>query len=180
MINYNDTSQGIVKLISGNLGESELTEYGATAEMVSLGMRLKNKIGRVYGYKCDAELGDDRCKVDLSSFTVTGAVSSVVDRREFNDLSLTQADGYFKYGQVTFTSGNNAGWTRECKSYADGNFKMLFPFPYEIQSMDEYEAIAGCDNYFATCKSKFDNAIHYRGFPHLPGRDEISKYPDAS
>ena len=180
MINYNDPTMGIVKLISGNLGESELTEYGATAEMVSLGMRLKNKIGRVYGYKCDAELGDDRCGVTLADYTETGSITSVTDRRQFTDSGRTEADDYFKYGTITFTSGNNSGWTREVKAFASGQFTLLFPFPYDVAVDDTYETTAGCDNYFATCKSKFDNAINYRGFPHLPGRDEISKYPDAN
>lgn len=180
VINYADTSMGIVKLISGNLGESELTEYGATAEMVSLGAKLKTKVGRVYGYKCDAELGDTRCGVDLSSYTVTGSITSVTDRRQCTDSGRSEADDYFKYGQITFTSGANSGWTREIKSFASGAFGLLFPMPYDIEVGDTYEASAGCSNYPEDCKDKFDNFVNYRGFPHLPGRDEITKYPDAS
>ena len=35
---------------------------------------------------------------------------------------------------------------------------------------------AGCDKSFATCKAKFDNAVNFRGFPHLPGNDAGYNY----
>ena len=35
---------------------------------------------------------------------------------------------------------------------------------------------AGCDKTFATCKAKFDNALNFRGFPHLPGNDAAYAY----
>lgn len=179
-INYEDTGQGIVKLVSGNLGKAEITEYGATAEMLSLSNQLQTEIGEVYSYKCPAELGDARCTVDLSAYRVSGTVEAVTDRKTFTDSARTEVDDYFKYGTVTFTSGLNAGWTREVKTFSGGQFDMLFAFPFEIAPDDTYTADPGCSNYPEDCKNKFDNFINYRGFPHLPGRDEISKYPDAT
>jgi uncharacterized phage protein (TIGR02218 family) len=41
---------------------------------------------------------------------------------------------------------------------------------------DTFEVVAGCDRTFATCKSKFNNVRNFRGFPHIPGRDEGLKY----
>ena len=35
---------------------------------------------------------------------------------------------------------------------------------------------AGCDKAFATCKAKFDNALNFQGFPHLPGNDAAYGY----
>jgi transposase-like protein len=30
-----------------------------------------------------------------------------------------------------------------------------------------------------TRKAKFDNAANFRGFPHVPGSDQVLRYPDA-
>ena len=180
MLNYEDTSQGIVKLLSGHLGPAEAREYGGKAEMLSLGNLLNTQIGEVYSYKCRAELGDTRCGVDLDSYEVSGSVTSVTDRKQFTDSGRSEADNYFKYGTVTFTTGNNSGWTREIKAFSSGQFDLLFAFPFEIADGDTYTAVPGCNNYPDNCKNKFLNFVNYRGEPHLPGRDEVTKYPDAN
>jgi uncharacterized phage protein (TIGR02218 family) len=35
---------------------------------------------------------------------------------------------------------------------------------------------AGCDKRFETCRTKFANAVNFRGFPHLPGNDFVVAY----
>ena len=37
----------------------------------------------------------------------------------------------------------------------------------------------GCDKRFATCVSRFNNAANFRGEPHLPGNDLLTRYPGA-
>ncbi len=36
---------------------------------------------------------------------------------------------------------------------------------------------AGCDKRFSTCRAKFDNALNFQGFPHMPGSDFVLAYP---
>jgi uncharacterized phage protein (TIGR02218 family) len=42
---------------------------------------------------------------------------------------------------------------------------------------DTFTVTAGCDKRFATCVQKFDNAVNFRGFPHIPGNDFVMSYP---
>jgi uncharacterized phage protein (TIGR02218 family) len=37
----------------------------------------------------------------------------------------------------------------------------------------------GCDKRFQTCVSRFANAANFRGEPHLPGNDLLTRYPGA-
>jgi uncharacterized phage protein (TIGR02218 family) len=37
----------------------------------------------------------------------------------------------------------------------------------------------GCDKRFETCVSRFGNAVNFRGEPHLPGNDLLTRYPGA-
>jgi uncharacterized phage protein (TIGR02218 family) len=37
----------------------------------------------------------------------------------------------------------------------------------------------GCDKRFETCVTRFGNAVNFRGEPHLPGNDLLTRYPGA-
>lgn len=183
LVNYKDLTMGRFKLVAGNLGEIKANMYGGEFQFKGLAEYLQNNIGRSYSYKCDCEeLGDDRCKLNIAGFVLTGTVTSVVaaaDKLIFDDSAKSQADDFFTYGTVEFTSGNNNGWTKEVKAFANGRFTLFEDMPYEIEAGDAFTAIAGCDRYPDTCRTKFNNYVNYQGFEHLPGRDELMKYPDA-
>jgi uncharacterized phage protein (TIGR02218 family) len=37
----------------------------------------------------------------------------------------------------------------------------------------------GCDRMLATCAGRFGNVLNFRGEPHLPGIDLLTRYPGA-
>ena len=41
------------------------------------------------------------------------------------------------------------------------------------------EVSEGCDKSFATCVARFGNGANFRGEPHLPGIDLLTRYPGA-
>ena len=47
-----------------------------------------------------------------------------------------------------------------------------------IAAGDEFTVTAGCDKQFATCQAKFANGVNFRGFPHMPGNDFVTSYPN--
>ena len=52
---------------SGRLGEVSRNGEPFQAELLSLKVDLERRIGRFYLRKCDAQLGDERCGVDLAN-----------------------------------------------------------------------------------------------------------------
>ena len=44
---------------------------------------------------------------------------------------------------------------------------------------DLVEISEGCDKMLATCAGRFGNALNFRGEPHLPGIDLLTRYPGA-
>jgi len=48
-----------------------------------------------------------------------------------------------------------------------------------IAAGDTFTVTAGCDKRFATCNGRFNNAVNFRGFPHIPGNDFVIRYPVA-
>jgi hypothetical protein len=44
---------------------------------------------------------------------------------------------------------------------------------------DLVEISEGCDRMLGTCAGRFGNAANFRGEPHLPGIDLLTRYPGA-
>lgn len=175
LVNWKDTSMGVLIVAKGILGEIHTGRNSFNTEMRGLAQYLAQTIGRLYMTTCDADLGDARCTIALGPFTVAGSVTSVTSRRIFFDSARAEANDYFTYGQITFTSGNNNGLSNEVKAFvqAGGEIDLHLPMPYDVQVGDAYSMIAGCDKTFATCVAKFANGINFQGFPHIPGVDRM-------
>ena len=173
MVNYQSPADGILPLKSGRLGEVTLQGEMFVAEIRGLTAELQQTIGDVYTKTCRAKLGDARCGVNLTPFTVTGTVTSVTSAYAFGDTARTELGDYFSYGLLTFTSGANAGLSMEIREYSVGHFTLFLPMAYAIAVGDNYTAVAGCDKNFMTCIGRFNNALNFRGEPHVPGTDKI-------
>lgn len=173
MVDYTAPDAGELKLKSGWLGELRLKGGGFVAEIRGISSLLQQAIGQVYTSTCRARLGDARCGVDLESVTVSGAVSAVEAAHVFSDVGRGEAKNYFAYGLVRFTSGANAGLSMEVREFVGGRFSLFLPMPNAIAIGDAYAAVAGCDKLFDTCCSRFNNAVNFRGEPHVPGIDKM-------
>ena len=173
LVNWADLSMGALSLRSGFIGEVKTGRTKFTAELRGLSQKLQQSIGRVYGIDCDADLGDARCQISLSGFTVSASVSTVTDGAHFTAAALTQADGYFDAGLITFTSGANAGRKMEVKTFTTGVVNLQQPMPFALAVDDTFSIHAGCDKSLATCRDRFNNVINFRGFPYIPGSDRM-------
>jgi hypothetical protein len=161
IINYETPSDGVMQLISGNLGNALIMDdHLATIEFRSLAQKLNVSIGRTYTHECDANLGDSRCGITLAS----------------------EATDYFNYGLMTWTGGLNNGLAMEVKDYAlsGGFFQLANPMPFTVQIGDTYSVHRGCDKSYTTCLTPFANQINFRGFHQIPGMDKIQTIPDKN
>jgi uncharacterized phage protein (TIGR02218 family) len=180
LVNYQDLSQGILKLRRGWLGEVTIRDGMYVAELRGMTQRLQMTVGEVYAPDCSADLGDARCGADLTTFEESGTVGTVTSATAFETM-LVQATGWYDGGELTWTAGANAGQTVAVRSWdaAMGTLTLFLPALYPMQAGDAFTIRPGCDKSFATCQTKFDNAVNFRGFPHVPGNDQVLSYPDA-
>lgn len=142
---------------------------------------LRMNVGDLIGRNCRWDLGDAHCLASLGTFTHNGAVTSITTQRLsfVTNLSSTEATTY-AYGKFTWLTGANAGIVCECKAYTSGHLVTLqLQTPFDIQVGDTFTAIAGCDKTFEMCRVRFDNVIHFGGFPHTPGTEKLISTPNA-
>lgn len=173
LINYADTSMGNVMLRRGWLGEVSLTKDNFTVEVRGLMQRFSHTLGELYSPGCRAVLGDARCKINMTSYTVTGTLTSVTSHSIVKDNSRTEASGYFTNGVITFTGGANQGISIEVRKFAQGQIILTLPLPHLPIVGDAYSLQAGCDQTFYTCKNRFNNTVNFRGEPHVPGTTRL-------
>jgi uncharacterized phage protein (TIGR02218 family) len=171
-----------VLLGKGTLGEVRREGGAFAAELRGLADRLNEESGRRYGASCSADLGDSRCTVDLDdpAFRGDGTVVSLGGTSMFTASGLGAFDdGWFSAGRLQWTSGANAGLAVEVKQHrkdGDVTLELWQAMPEPLATGDAFVVTAGCDKRFATCRDKFDNVANFRGFPHMPGNDFVTRY----
>ncbi|MFO1242339.1 MAG: DUF2163 domain-containing protein [Rickettsiales bacterium] len=173
MVNYMSPSDGILPLRTGWLGEVRYTSGKFVAEVRGLTQRLQQRVGELYSPGCRADFGDSRCKINLATFTTTGTLTGATSRTVLLDSARTENSGVFSFGRITFTSGANDGISMEIKQYTKGKMMLVLPLPYQPQAGNAYTITQGCDKSFSTCKTRYNNAVNFRGEPHVPGLDRI-------
>jgi uncharacterized phage protein (TIGR02218 family) len=169
-----------VLIAKGVLGEVRREGQAFAAELRSLADRLNEESGRRFTATCSADLGDPRCHIDLTSATFrgSGAVAALTGTSSFIASGLgSYADGWFTAGRLEWQSGANAGLAVEVKRHAaSGALDLWQAMPEPIEIGDTFVVTAGCDKRFETCRDRFDNIVNFRGFPHIPGNDFVTRY----
>lgn len=173
MVNYASIGDGKLPLKTGWLGEVRYTDGKFVAEVRGLTQRLQQKVGELYSPTCRADFGDSRCKIDLAARTYAGTLTEAASRSSVKDSARTEEAGIFSFGRIAFTSGGNDGISMEIKQFSKGIFTLVLPLPYMPLIGDTYTVSEGCDKTFKTCTGRFENAVNFRGEPHVPGLDRM-------
>lgn len=155
------------KIRHTHIGKITLNNGKFTAELEGLEHKLERHIGEFYSPLCRAELGDSQCSLTITS--VTGTVATTDGSRTLTDPKRTEAPGYFAYGILTFTSGENVHHQFEIKYYHPSTLELTLATPHPIKIGDTYTLTPGCDKRFETCTTRYNNAVNFRGEPHIPG-----------
>ncbi len=180
VVNWRAPDQ-FMRLNMREIGEVSRAGGAFVAELRSLAHRLDQPQGRVYGRRCDASLGDGRCRVDLAAYRGAGTVVLVRDRSRLVVAGLQGfAGGFFGQGVLRLQAGGELEIDAHVKN-ADGTAELSLWLPSErdIAVGEAFSVTAGCDKAFATCRQKFGNQLNFRGFPHVPGSDFAYSFADG-
>lgn len=158
----------------GNITRTAEGEY--RTEMRGLTQALSQGIVRNYSVSCDAELGDARCKVDMTTHTFTNSVAVVTSRRAFQIATPLGTVLQIAGGRVLWTSGENDGLSMEIKEYLSLQVTLYLPMPRDINVGDTLEIRRGCDKQQLTCINQYNNILNFRGHGvFVPGDFEVLK-----
>lgn len=182
LVNWQDPTMA-ASLRKATVGRITRRDTAYVVELKSAMHALDQISGRTVSRRCDAALGDGRCRFDLAQegFFAVGAVAAATTPEILRVTGLDGfAAGWFAQGTVEWTSGALAGRNSQVVGHtrSAGGVDLALqagegPAPADG---DAFVVRAGCDKAFATCKAKFANALNFQGFPHLPGNDSAYGY----
>ncbi|RED16037.1 DUF2163 domain-containing protein [Parasphingopyxis lamellibrachiae] len=169
-----------VPLARGELGAVSIEGDGFTAELKGPAAVFERPVSELTSPECRAQFGDTRCRVDLAPHIRITLITARVDEVTVDVASAAATPNAYGYGRLRWMSGDNSGLTSAILRSAGNRLTLRETPPFAIVPGAMVEITAGCDRIFATCRDRFSNAGNFRGEPHLPGNDLLTRYPGAS
>ena len=175
-VDWEDAAAEPTRLLGGELGEVSVSGESFSAELRGAASKLNEAVCPKTSPECRASFGDKSCRVDLAGRTVRARVVAC----EGAELRLDREfDDRFLFGRLRYLSGTNCGVMSVILA-VDGDVVRVRDLPRaDVVPGCTVELREGCDKRFQTCESRYANAANFRGEPHLPGNDLLTRYPGA-
>lgn len=171
----------------GTIGEIVRAGGAFRAELRGLTEALNQSQGRAYQRGCSAVLGDGQCRFDLDrpGYAADWPVLAAVEGRLFRFADPGGfPERWFEKGRLRVLDGPAAGaigLIKNDRSEAGARIIELWErVGADPRPGDRVRLEPGCDKRAETCRTKFNNFLNFRGFPHVPGEDWLISYPVSS
>lgn len=175
-IDWTDPDGAELPLMAGEIGGVSVSGGGFTAELAGAMATLDAPVCPSTSPECRAELGDRDCRVDLSARRMRASVVA----QDGNQLTLSIGPGGdYIAGTLSVASGTMTGFRSPILGVAGAVVTLRDPPRAAVTAGTRVWLTEGCDKRFATCCERFANAVNFRGEPHLPGNDLLTRYPGA-
>jgi len=175
-VDWGDPQAPALALVGGGLGPVTMKDGEFTADLIGAAAALSAPACPDTSPECRAELGDRACRVDLAEKRERFEAVSL----DGNRLTLDRVVGdRFAFGEACIVGGTACGWRSRVLGVEDATVVLRDPPLAEIASGTSVRLTEGCDKRFATCRTRFANSANFRGEPHLPGNDLLTRYPGA-
>lgn len=163
----------------GELGEVVVRGNAFEAELRGPTALLDGAVVEQTSPECRAALGDERCRVDMAGRVRITRIAAVPAEDEIEVESASLEANAYSYGRLRWLGGANQGLESEIVASSGTALTLREAPPRSPEPGDLIELREGCDKSLATCSGRFGNAANFRGEPHLPGMDLLTRYPGA-
>lgn len=165
-----------LELARGVMGGVERKDGRYAVTLRGAGSLLDRAVAPVTSPTCRARLGDVACRIDMRARQRIMRVDAVTgDRLRCAGL----ADGRYPFGHVRWLGGANTGLVQMIVDQAGDDLFLAEPPAFPVAAGTRVLLVEGCDKRLETCATRFANAANFRGEPHLPGMDLLTRYPGS-
>jgi uncharacterized phage protein (TIGR02218 family) len=175
-VDWADPAAEAISLLGGEIGTVAIDGIRFTADLQGAAARLEEPVCPATSAECRAHFGDKQCRVDLAGRTIVASVIGATAGELTLDRSI---DDGFVFGRLRYMNGANCGLTNIILSVSGTVIRVRDLPRAAVESGCRVELREGCDKRFETCVTRFNNAVNFRGEPHLPGNDLLTRYPGA-
>lgn len=174
----------VLQVARGTLGEVSVSGDAFEAELKGPTAALDAPVAELTSPTCRASLGDKRCRVDMAARVRLARVVEVEETVVTcamigSPQPFPNGEGLHAHGWLRWIGGPNSGLESAVRASDGATVTLRQPPAFMPVAGDLIELIEGCDRRFETCVARFVNAENFRGEPHLPGLDLLTRYPGA-
>jgi uncharacterized phage protein (TIGR02218 family) len=178
MVDWEAPDGETLAVARGELGEVSIKAGAFEAELRSAIAQLDAPVAEQTSPGCRARLGDKRCRIDMAGRTrLTRIVATPAE--DMVEVAEAGIGNEYGFGRLRWLGGPNSGLASEVLRSAGAVLILAEPPAFLAAAGDLVEIAEGCDRILATCAGRFANAANFRGEPHLPGMDLLTRYPGA-
>lgn len=164
-----------VVIAEGRLGRVTREGQRFEALMASRDPALERPACASTSPECRAMLGDRQCRVALPPLRMRTVVTgSGADGGWL--LAAHPGEGTLQFGRLRWLEGPRQG-IDELIIAQEGASVRTERGGEPLLTGARVELTQGCDKRAATCAERFANIANFRGEPHLPGFDLLTRYP---
>lgn len=166
-----------VMLARGELGDVAMEGNGFSAELRGPTALLEKPVVEQTSPECRAQLGDKRCRIDMAARVRVTRIAAVIDEDMVEVGEAAAGANAYGYGRLRWIGGANSGLESAVLASAGTRLTLREAPPFGAAVGDLIEIGEGCDKSLDTCSGRFGNVLNFRGEPHLPGLDLLTRYP---
>jgi uncharacterized phage protein (TIGR02218 family) len=151
-------------------GGASHVEFKVKSALVKLNVNMPRNY---YQPNCLWTLYDNGCRLVKDHYRQQGTVSNATYNTiapEGGPIQPTGSDGIPNYqgGRLLFTSGVNDGQLVLIDTNDPNILRLAYPLDQTPNVGDTFQYWPGCSKSFNTCRVKFNNQQHFRGFDKVP------------
>lgn len=176
LIDWTEPDDGVGWFWSGRLGAVSMEGTRFSAEMRGLKAQLDQPFVPVASPSCRADFCGTGCGLSRAAHERVTMVEAADDSTVlFAGVDEDTAVGLV-HGGLRWLDGRNAGLAADIIGQTGAGLQIDGALLDGPQSGDRAVLIEGCDKSLATCAGRFGNALNFRGEPHLPGNDLLTRF----
>jgi uncharacterized phage protein (TIGR02218 family) len=177
LFDWRDPDAGTRPLASGALGSVEFSANSFSADVEGPAARLSMPVAPSTSPTCRARFCDGQCGLNAARFR-RRATAMAVDgvAVSFSGVPLSELP-LFEHGELRWLGGENCGLRHAVIGTNGGALLLSHPPPFAVAPGESVELLQGCDKLLSTCAARFGNVVNFRGEPHLPGNDLLTRFP---
>ena len=175
LTDWEQPQAGIAWFWHGHLDAVSTLGQRFSAELRGIKARLDQPYAPVSSPSCRAQFCGPGCGLNRVRFERVAPLLAVEDEglvfAGIDDASAAD----FVHGHLRWISGRAAGLAADIVAHHGAALQpdrwQTGPAPGDLALL-----VQGCDKAFATCSGRFANALNFRGEPHLPGNDLLTRF----
>ena len=175
IVNYKSPEQGRVMVKKGYIYEIRLHDNKFFADVRSINYELNKQTRPVYSETCRAKFKSKQCGVSGNNHIICVSIVGIQEKKKIVVDSVIKYPDLYNNAVIRFLLPNNEKKENRIIGVS-GNVIFLHD---EVESSvnigNKVLLFPECNKSFLVCCNIFDNALNFRGEPHVPGFDEMNK-----